>query len=251
MHAMEPVYIYGTHVVQEALSKRPDVVSVVYAKESLCNDPKFVAKAKRAGELRTLDESRLPEGVPDDALHQGMIARVDFSKLLIPFKTFKQMLGVSSDTSLVVLGEIQDPHNVGAIIRSASAFGVRAVLIPEHRQAPITGTVAKVSVGSIFSVPLVSVVNVNTALHDLKERGFWVYGLDHTGDSPITRESFTKPSVFVVGNEGKGMREKTRAHCDTILTIPMHPRTESLNASVSTAVALYAWSAQHPECINV
>jgi 23S rRNA (guanosine2251-2'-O)-methyltransferase len=140
---------------------------------------------------------------------------------------------------------VQDPHNVGAVIRSAAGFGLTSVLIPKHRQAGVTGTVVKVSAGMAFKIPLVEVANVNRAIEDLKEIGFFVYGLDGGGDSALTTEKFTKASVFVLGNEGEGMRQKTREHCDIILSIPTHARCESLNASASAAVVFYAWSAQH------
>lgn len=241
----ELTYIYGTHAVNEALRKRADVVSVVYAKEELLTDPKFRASAERAARVLPLDEKRLPHGISRDAAHQGVIAGIDHDALLVSYKDFLKDVAPAADTAYVVLGEVHDPHNVGAIIRSAAAFGAAAVLIPEHRQAPVTGTVIKVSAGMAFSIPLVSLTNVNRALMDLKDRGCWVYGLDSEGDTALTAEQFTKPSVFVVGNEGTGMRQKTREHCDTVLSIPMHPRAESLNASVSAAVTLYAWSAQH------
>lgn len=248
---MEITYIYGIHAVEEALRKRHDVVSTVYAKESLLNDERFLSLAKRAAEVLPLDEKKLPHGVPRDAVHQGVIAGIDMAKLLIPFKEFKQKLNPSPDTAVVVLGELQDPHNVGAIIRSAAAFGASAVLVPEHRQAPVSGTVIKVSAGTAFSIPLVAVGNVNSALDTLKDLGFWVYGLDSESGVSVTEEAFDRPSVFVVGNEGKGMRVKTREHCDTILTIPMHPRAESLNASVSAAAVLLAWSTVHPRALQV
>jgi 23S rRNA (guanosine2251-2'-O)-methyltransferase len=144
------------------------------------------------------------------------------------------------------LGEVQDPHNVGAVVRSAAAFGLRGVLIPKHRQAGVTGTVVKVSAGMAFKIPLVEVANANRTIEDLKKMGFFIYGLDGEGDVALPLEDFSKPSVFVLGNEGEGMREKTKEHCDSILSIPIHGRAESLNASASAAVVFYAWSSQHP-----
>lgn len=242
---MESLYIYGTHAVKDAVRKRPDAVSVVYADDRHLGDAAFVAAVRRAGELKPFDERALSKQLPEGAVHQGLVALLDAGKLLVPFKTFKGSFAPTPETMLVVLGEIQDPYNAGAIIRSAAAFGAAAVLIPEHRQAPLTGTVMKASAGAAFSLPLVSVPNVNSALRDLKDAGCWVYGLDAEGDTALPDESFPKPTVLVVGNEGTGMRQKTREQCDTILTIPMHPRVESLNASVSAAVALYSWSIHH------
>ena len=152
--------------------------------------------------------------------------------------------------ALLVLGEVQDPHNVGAVIRSAAAFGFAGVLIPPHNQAPVNGTVVKVSAGMAFRIPLVTIPNVNTVLRDLKEDGFWVYGLEGEGTTKTTTEKYTRPTVFVLGNEGSGLREKTKELCDELLSIPIHPRCESLNAAAATAVVMAGWSAQHPEALS-
>jgi len=144
---------------------------------------------------------------------------------------------------------LQDPHNVGAIIRSAAAFGISGVLIPEHNQAPITGAVVKTSAGMAFRVPLVAIGNTNNTIRVLKEKFFTVYGLAMDGSRDVSEEKFDTPALFIVGNESKGIREKTLALCDTLLRIPMHPRCESLNAAVSTAIVLHEWSSQHPEVL--
>jgi 23S rRNA (guanosine2251-2'-O)-methyltransferase len=218
---------------------------MVHVREDLLSDTELARCIERAQGHKTFTGNAVPKHVEKHAVHQGIIAEIDIDTLMIPFKEFRNSLTASSDTALVVLGELQDPHNVGAIIRSAAAFGAAAVLVPEHRSCPVTGTVIKVSAGMAFTIPLISVGNVNTALRDLKDTGFWVYGLDSDGDIQLPADQFTKPSVFIVGNEATGIRLKTHEHCDTILTIPMHAQTESLNASVSAAVTLYAWSAQH------
>ena len=143
-----------------------------------------------------------------------------------------------------------DACHVAPFIRSAAAFGVAGILIPEHRQAPITGTVIKVSAGMAFHVPLVSIGNVNQAVHTLKERGFWIYGLEGEAVQTIYEEGFEKPSAFILGNEATGIRKKTLEHCDIPLRIPMHARTESLNASAAAAVVLSAWSIKHPSALR-
>lgn len=239
----EPVFIYGRHAVLEALEKRPDVVTAVFVRDDISLDAAHKKMLQAVSRVEVFKGNNVPRGVDPRATHQGFIAEIDPQKLLVPFKTFKEELGeVDAGTSLVVLGEVQDPHNVGAIIRSAAAFGCRAVLLPEHRGCPVTGTVIKTSAGTAFNLPLVSVGNINNALRDLKDSGFWVYGLDGDGDVSLYEEQFTKPTAFVVGNEATGIRAKTHEACDTILSIPMSDRAESLNASVSAAVVLSHWS---------
>lgn len=239
----EPVFIYGRHAVLEALEKRVDIVHAVFVREDVANDAEVEKVLRGVSHTTTFKGNHVPRGVDPHATHQGLIAEIDPGKLLVPFKQFRDELReVDASTSLVVLGEVQDPHNVGAIIRSAAAFGCRAVLLPEHRGCPVTGTVIKTSAGTAFNLPLVSVGNINTALKDLKDHGFWVYGLDGDGDVSLYEEDFSKPSVFVVGNEATGIRAKTHDACDTILSIPISDRAESLNASVSAAVVLSGWN---------
>ena len=145
----------------------------------------------------------------------------------------------------MVLGELHDPQNIGAIIRSAAAFGAAGVLIPEHNQGQVTGSVIKVSAGMAFRVPLVSIGNVNSTLEDLKKKGFWIYGFASEGEKKLDEELFDAPTVFVFGNESKGVRLKTMEACDIRLSIPIDKRCDSLNVSASASVALYAWSLKH------
>lgn len=239
------IYIYGKHAVSMALTHRPDVVKVLYLRDDVRDS--FPGEQKsRASQLQVWQGKKLPAPIEADAVHQGVIAKIDRAALVVPYETWLQNLEVTNDTCVAVLGEMHDPHNVGAIIRSAAGFGVSAVLLPKHRQVGVTGTVAKVSVGMAFTLPIVEVGNVNRALEDLKQRGCFTYGLAGEGGTLLSQEHFSKPTVFVFGNEAEGLREKTREHCDILLRIPMHPRCESFNASVSAAVAFYAWSAQHP-----
>lgn len=238
------IFIYGKHAVIEALTFRPDVVTEVYLREDVQQEvrAKLIANIQK---VNVFKGDAVPREVDKHAVHQGMIAKINREKLVVSFDDFKRTLAVSSDTALALLGEVQDPHNVGAVVRSAAGFGIQAVLIPKHRQAGVTGTVIKVSAGMAFKIPLVEVPNVNRAIADLKKIGFFIYGLDGDGDVELPKENFTKPSVFVLGNEAEGIRAKTKEHCDLIISIPMHKRCESLNASASAAVVFYAWSTQH------
>ncbi len=237
--------IYGKHAVEEAIEARPDIVRAVYVLTG--TDATGVSKliSKSGMVKRAVEVKKLPKGVPTDAVHQGIVAEIDTSLLMVDYEEFIRMHTVTNDTAFALLGELQDPHNVGAIIRSAAAFGVSAVLIPEHRQAQITGSVIKVSAGMVFRIPLVRIGNVNQTIEDLKARGFWTYGLEGEATQSVGDEKFEKPSVFVLGNEGTGIRQKTLEHCDIPLRIPMAKEAESLNASVAAAVVFYAWSTHH------
>lgn len=241
------ILIYGKHAVIEALTFRSDVVSELFVRDDV--RPQLRDQLLGGVKVSLFKGEAVPKGVDKHAVHQGMIAKIDREKLVVKFEDFRRTLKVNAQTALALLGEVQDPHNVGAVVRSAAAFGLSGVLIPKHRQAGVTGTVVKVSAGMAFKIPLVEVANVNRAIEDLKKDGFFVYGLDGDGDVALPSEHFSKPSVFVLGNEGEGIRAKTREHCDSIVSIPMHKRCESLNASASASVVFYAWSTQHPEAL--
>lgn len=258
--AHEKTYIYGRHAVTEALSHTPDAVESIFLAPTM-DDNKLLSLINNSGKLVTmLDVAKLPNGFESHngstPVHQGIIALITLGKIVRPYKEFVDSLEKGPDgkvlakNSLIILGELQDPQNVGAVIRSAAAFGIAGVLIPEHNQAPVTGTVVKVSAGMAFRIPLISIGNINNAVRDLKEQGFWIYGLDGEATQSIATEKFDTPTVFILGNESKGIREKTRENCDILLSIPSHPQCESLNAAASAAVAMYAWSSQHPEALK-
>ncbi len=244
-HNQEKIYMYGRHALEEALAKAPQTVRKVFLSPEAAERDLRDNLSKRGIPFSIMKAKDATHLVGKEATHQGVIAVVDPSSLVVDFNAFKRNLQPTEETILVLLDELTDPQNVGAIIRSAAAFGAAGVLIPEHRQAPITGAVVKVSAGMVFSVPLVSIGNVNYTVTDLKEMGFKTYGLVMNGSTNIADEKFDAPTLFIVGNEGRGIREKTLELCDVRLRIPMDPRCESLNASVSAAVVLYQWSVHH------
>lgn len=246
----ECAYIFGKHAVREVLQERPDILVEVHAAADFSDESILSLVDQNRVPLQLLNLKNPPRGVSSKAAHQGIVAGILPEKLTVPYKTFVSELTVTPHTALLVLGEVQDPHNVGAVIRSAAAFGLAGVLIPPHNQAPVTGSVVKVSVGMAFRIPLVTISNVNSSLRDLKERGFWVYGLDGDGTTVTSTEQYVKPSVFVLGNEGSGLREKTKETCDELISIPMHPQCESLNAAAATAVVLASWSKCHQEALS-
>lgn len=244
------IYIYGRHAVREALRAPQRSLARVYIAPSE-KDEEIKTELKAANiPVSPLDIKRLPRALDQGAVHQGFVGMISRTRFMRPYETFMASFEASPDTALVILGEVQDPQNVGAIIRSAAAFGIAGVLIPEHNQAQLTGSVIKVSAGMAFQVPLVAIGNVNTTARDLKERGFWIYGLAGEAETSIADEVFDRPSAFVLGNEGTGMREKTKEVCDILVKIPIHPRTESLNVGASAAVALAFWSKGHPNALR-
>lgn len=244
-------FIYGKHAVAEMFEARPDVVVELHVAADFSDEQILDIATKQGIPMKVLNLNNPPRGISSKATHQGIVAGILPQKLMVEYKDFKASLDVSEHTALLVLGEVQDPHNVGAVIRSAAAFGLQGVLMPPHNQAPITGAVIKVSAGMAFKLPLVAISNVNTALRDLQQSGFWVYGLDGDGTTTTKTEKFTKPAVFVLGNEGSGLRQKTKETCDDILSIPIHSQCESLNAAAATAIVLATWSSQHQEALRV
>ncbi|MDA8611366.1 23S rRNA (guanosine(2251)-2'-O)-methyltransferase RlmB [Candidatus Pacebacteria bacterium] len=236
-------YIYGKNAVIEALTTRPDTISKIFLVDKSTGDKHLINLMREAKiEASHLNEKNLPGRLEGHVSHQGVVAEISTKKLMPSYKDFIDNLEVTDKTALLIFGEVQDPQNVGAAIRSAAAFGISGVLVPSHNQAPINGTVVKVSAGMAFRVPLVSIKNVNTTIEDLKKKGFWIYGLDGEGETSLPDEQFEQPTVFVIGNEGQGLRKLTSKVCDTLLSIPIDPKCESMNASASVAVALYGWS---------
>jgi 23S rRNA (guanosine2251-2'-O)-methyltransferase len=235
----EKIYLYGKHALREALLGNAAAVRKVFLDANAEGEADLTSLLKQ----HDIAWSRMKEktGVSQDAVHQGVIAEINPAGLYTNLESALSIAG-AGNPCLVLLDELQDPHNVGAIIRSAAAFGASAILIPEHNQSPITGTVIKASAGMVFRLPIVRIGNVNQTIRTLKEKGFWVYGLAMNGDTKLKDATFDTPTLFVVGNESDGIREKTLELCDVKLSIPMDPRCESLNAAVASAVVLYEWS---------
>lgn len=238
------VCIYGKHPVEAALTLKPEAVQKVFVDPEQHTELDALARKKNVFRVG-FSMKDLQKHIPRDAVHQSIAAFIDTDALVTPFETFIESLDMSQNPALALLGELHDPHNVGAIIRSASAFNLSGVLIPERRQVPVTGAVIKASVGEAFRIPLVEIGNVNQTVERLKKAGFWIYGLSGAGEKALGEESFDAPTVIIIGNEGKGIREKTEGHCDVLLKIPMSEHVESLNASVSAAIAFYEWNHKH------
>lgn len=244
------IYIYGKHALWEALLHAPkSLLKVYFEPRSIDAQFKKVIKDSLVP-TASFSEGRGKADLKSGAAHQDIIGQISLHQLTTAYQKFAETLSAAPHTSLILLNGVQDPHNVGAIIRSAAGFGAAGVLLPEREQAPVTGAVLKVSAGMAFRIPLVTVSDIYATVRDLKKRGFKIYAMAGGGTSSIVEEKFTSPVLFILGNEAKGIAPGIRALCDKVLSIPISPRAESLNVAASGAVAMYAWSSQHPEALK-
>jgi 23S rRNA (guanosine2251-2'-O)-methyltransferase len=238
----DKIYLYGKHALTEALLARPQVIQKVFISKEMEEDSELGVLLKQHSISISSMKGEVKKDVGSDAVHQGVIAVIDSEKLYSSLEDALQNASKKNNPCIVLLDELHDPHNVGAIIRSAVAFGASAILLPKHNQAPITGVVIKTSVGMVFRVPIVLIGNVNQTIRDLKDKGYWSYGLAMNGTTTLSKAAFDTPTLFIVGNESVGIREKTLELCDITLSIPMSPECESLNAATASSIVLYEWS---------
>lgn len=233
--------IYGRHSVEAALANGR-TLNRVWINERLRYDSRFLSlldEAKSNGAVIDEVDGRRLTQITDGANHQGIVAQVasyDYREL---DDLIEQAKTGAKVPVIVAADSITDPHNLGAIIRSAEALGAQGIVIPQRRAAGITATVAKVAAGALETIPVSRVVNLKRALEALKEAGFWIYGLSSEGSQPLHNVVFDRPTVLVVGAEGDGLSLTVQQGCDVLISIPLRGQTPSLNASVATGMALY------------
>lgn len=248
--AQSKIFIYGKHAVTEALLRAPNSVRKVHLAKTM-DDRALYELIKNSGvPVEPLDERQATSQAEGNAPHQGVIALISLTGIVQPFEKFFESFTPTPETCLVFLSEVQDPHNVGAIIRSATAFGASAVLFSAHSQAPISGAVIKASAGTAFSLPLVEVKEIQQNLSKLKKAGVKIVGLAGKASRSITEESFAAPTMLVFGNEASGIAPSAKALCEEMFSIPINPRAESLNVAAAAAVTLAHWSAKHPGALQ-
>ncbi len=234
-------WIWGKHSVFEALSSKRAINRIWCTSEIFSSDKFYILLKDLKSKGVLIEEvswNRLSQ-LTYGASHQGVVLQLACSKTI----PLEQLIDFSkhncTNPILLALDGITDPHNVGAIIRSAEAFNCKGIIIPQRRSAGLTGTVAKVAAGALEHLQVSRVVNLNRALEELKKKGFLVVGLSGNSKLSISNFSEKAPMVVIVGSEDKGISLLIQKKCDFILSIPLKGKTSSLNASVAAAISLF------------
>jgi 23S rRNA (guanosine2251-2'-O)-methyltransferase len=193
----------------------------------------IVDLARRASVSVRFEERHALDRLAGTPAHQGVVA-------MGAAQRYAELDDVAPAAQLlVVLDGVEDPHNLGAIVRTAYAAGAGAVVIPERRAVGLTDVVAKAAAGALEYLPVVRATNINRTLEQLKELGYWIYGLDERGTDDYDAVDYNTPTVVVFGGEGKGLHEQVRNHCDVLVRIPMEGHIPSLNVSVAAGIVLF------------
>lgn len=235
--------VFGVHAARALLDSRPKAIKKAWLLKGR-DDPRFEPLRSELEnlpvELFAVDRGELDEMVEGN--HQGVVLEVSPAEVY-PEGYIEQCLAVAESNGKVplvlVLDQVQDPHNLGACIRSADAAGVDLVIAPRKQSASLTATVRKVACGACETTPFVQVTNLSRTLKKLQEAGLWIVGAAGEADKELYEQDFSVPTALVMGAEGKGMRRLTREHCDHLASLPMAGGVSSLNVSVATGIFLF------------
>lgn len=238
----ENLLIYGRNPVEEVLHNRPKEIDKIFVKNNI--------KPSSYQEIKDLaDENEVPlVKVPGAKIYklvgkvndQGFVAQLSAAQYTDFFEWVETLI-LSQNPAVLLLHGIEDPHNFGAILRSAAAAGIEAVIIPMQYQAPVNATVFKTSAGTAGRIPIIRVHDLNQAFKDLKATGFKMVGLDGGANKNVWEADLDQPIAFLIGSEGEGIHPANLKRCDFTVSIPMEHNVESLNASVSAALVSYEW----------
>ena len=237
----QSIWIFGRHAVLAALANPDRRIERVFATKEMA-DTHTAEMGKTAMTITSRED--LNQRLPNGSVHQGIAA------LVAPLEdpAIEDILARCGENALVLaLDQVSDPHNVGAILRSAAAFGAAGVIVTDRHTPSDTGALAKSASGALEVVPLVRAVNLARTLDQLKEAGFWTYGLAESGDTRIGDLDLKGRTCIVLGAEGEGLRRLTTEKCDRLVTIPTSDALSSLNVSNAAAVAAYEWARQRPK----
>lgn len=234
---MKEEFIAGRNPVAEAL-RSGRALNKVMVQDGARGVTEIIAAARKKGVAVEFVKSDKLDKLAQGVRHQGVVAYA----APVEFKTLEDALkkaAVKGEAPfLLLLDELQDPQNIGALIRTADAAGVHGILLPKRRSCPLNAVVAKISAGAVEYVPVIQIGNIVQQLKDLKKQGFWVVGADMDGE-PYTKANLTGPLVLVIGAEGKGLGRLVKENCDIIVSLPMQGGVNSLNAAAAGAVLMY------------
>ncbi|WP_421774176.1 23S rRNA (guanosine(2251)-2'-O)-methyltransferase RlmB [Gracilimonas sp.] len=247
MTKSENFFIYGRNPVEEALQNQPAEIDKIYVKNNI-----KPSSYQNISELAYTNDVPLVK-VPGPKIFslvgkvndQGFVAQMS-TVAYTPFFDWVETLIMSNNPAVLLLHGIEDPHNFGAILRSAAAAGMDAVIIPMQNQAPVNATVFKTSAGTAGRIPVIRIHDINQGIKDLTATGFSIVGLDGSGKKSLWEADLNKPVAFLVGSEGDGIEPENLKRCNEVIHIPMQHNVESLNASVSAALVSYEWMRQNP-----
>ncbi len=234
-------YVIGLHAVEALLSSGPDRVTTVLLQKSRDDERlKYIVELATAQSINIeyLTRHKLDE-IVNNSHHQGVVAVTKsanaFDESLLP----DLLSNIKQPALILVLDGVQDPHNLGACMRSADAFGVNMIIAPKDKAVGITPVVRKVACGAAESVPFIRVTNIARTLRLLQDKGVWLIGTDDQAETTLQEVDMSGDIALIMGSEGSGMRQLTKKHCDFLVNIPMQGMVSSLNVSVATGVSLY------------
>lgn len=232
-------FVYGRHAVREALAQ-PERVNKLFLQEGLSG--KDVTPIIRLAQEHRIQIQNVPKAklqdLVGDVVHQGVVAAIAAYEYATLDDIFEKAQDQEEEPFILILDGIEDPYNLGSILRTADATGVHGIIIPKRRSVALTATVAKASTGAIEHVPVVRVTNLTQTIEQLKEQGVWVFGTDMAG-TDYRRWNTQGALAVVMGNEGKGVSRLVKESVDEMITIPMTGHVQSLNASVASALMMY------------
>ena len=233
--------ITGIHAVREALEAGRAFDRIVIAKGRQDTRAEEIVQMARAKGIAVRFEERSQiDRLANSKDHQGVVALVAATAIATLESILERANSSKGQMGLIVLLDgVEDPHNLGAIVRTALAAGAHGVVIPERRAAGLTDTVARASAGALAHLPVAKVTNLARTMEELKEAGYWLVGLDESGEKSYTEVDYTSPTGIVLGGEGKGLHELTRKRCDFVVSLPTVGPVKSLNVSVAAGVVLF------------
>lgn len=238
------LWLFGKHAVLAALNNPArNIKRLLVTKrgaEQYLTEFSAINQDVRPLNPEIIQPELLEKNLPADCVHQGIALLTN----PLPNKHIKDCCIITDDEShlILILDQVTDPHNVGAIIRSAAAFGARAIISTDRHSPPESGTLAKSASGSLEVIPWIRVTNLGRALDELAEMGYWRLGMDGAAKLSIRQADFGKNIALVMGAEGRGLRKGTQSHCDALIKLPIQRTVESLNVSNAAAIALYEFS---------